>query len=83
MIGTEREEADITQVSVYDCRVVMPLNCLIYFMVLDLCVIDKTLLQYSSSWSGTHLADVQSAEHCNPYTSHVENLNMFGRDFQE
>ena len=72
MIGTEPEEADVTQVSVYDCRVISP-NCL-YYMVMDLCVIDKTLL-CPSSWSGIHLSDVQSAEHGNPYTSHMENLD--------
>ena len=71
-IGTEPEEADVTQVSVYDCEVI-PLNCL-YFMVLDLCVIDKTLFLCPSSWSGIHLSDVQFAEHGNPYTSHMENL---------
>ena len=72
MIGTEPEEADVTQVSVYDCGVIPP-NCL-YFMVLDLCVIDKTLLLCPSSWSGIHLSDVQSAEHGNPYTYDMENL---------
>ena len=72
MIGTEPEEADVTQVSVYDCGVISP-NCL-YYMVMDLCVIDKTRLLCPSSWSGIHLSDVQSAEHSNPYTSHMENL---------
>ena len=56
MIGTEPEEADVTQAGVYDCGVIPP-NCH-YFMVLDLCVIDKTLLLCPSSWSGVHLADV-------------------------
>ena len=76
MIGTEPEEADVTHVSVYDCGVIPP-NCL-YFMVLDLCVIDKTLLLCPSSWSGIHLSDVQFAEHA-PLTWKI----LFGRNVQK
>ena len=46
MIGTEPDEADVTQASVYDCGAI-PANCL-YIMVLDLCMIDKTLVLCSS-----------------------------------
>ena len=80
MIGTEPEEADVTQVSVYDCGVIPP-NFL-YFMVLDLCVIDKTLLLCASSWSGIHLSDVQFAEHAVTHTPLTWKI-LFGRNFQK
>ena len=69
MIGTEPEEADVTQVSVYDCGVILP-NCL-YFMVLGLCVIDKALLLCPSSWSGIPL--VQRCPSPNPMREHRNN----------
>ena len=75
---TEPEEADVTQVSVYDCGIIPP-NCL-YFMVLDLCVIDKTLLLCPSSWSGIHLSDVQFAEHVVTHTLLTWKI-LFGRNF--